>query len=143
MKKICFRCGETKSLSEFYKHPQMSDGYLNKCKACTKSDVRANRVNNREYYRQYEKTRSKTTHRKQVIVSTQRRQRAANRQKGIAWSRVGHAMRRGSIAPKDCELCGCDKTEAHHDDYSKPLMVRWLCRRCHGFIHAPKLLPAN
>jgi len=36
--KICFKCGVEKEITEYYKHPQMSDGHLNKCKSCTVKD---------------------------------------------------------------------------------------------------------
>jgi hypothetical protein len=46
--KQCFKCGELKELTEFYKHKQMGDGHLNKCIPCTKEDVHKNYSKNSE-----------------------------------------------------------------------------------------------
>jgi hypothetical protein len=42
--KTCFKCNTEKPLNEFYKHSQMADGHLNKCRDCTKRDT-AERLN--------------------------------------------------------------------------------------------------
>ena len=59
MKKICFKCGKEKDLDEFYKHPQMPDGHVNKCKECNKQDVKANYGKKSEQYREYDKHRQR------------------------------------------------------------------------------------
>jgi hypothetical protein len=40
--KVCFKCNLEKNLENFYKHKQMPDGRVNKCKECNKKDVRDN-----------------------------------------------------------------------------------------------------
>lgn len=44
-------------------------------------------------------------------------------------------IRQGRLLRKPCEACGNTKSECHHDDYSKPLEIRWLCRVHHAEIH--------
>lgn len=46
------------------------------------------------------------------------------------------AIRNGILVRQSCEVCGTsEKVEAHHDDYNKPLEVRWLCRTHHDEHH--------
>jgi hypothetical protein len=54
MQKQCFKCKVIKPLEDFYKHPQMPDGRVGKCKECNKSDVRTNYALKREMYIEYD-----------------------------------------------------------------------------------------
>lgn len=56
---------------------------------------------------------------------------AEQRRRDIARSYAGVYLRRGKIKRCPCEVCGSTDAQMHHDDYSKPLEVRWLCRKCH------------
>ena len=50
---------------------------------------------------------------------------------------VMRAILRGSLTRgKFCAKCQRqERLDAHHEDYSKPLDVIWLCRPCHSDIH--------
>jgi hypothetical protein len=62
--------------------------------------------------------------------------RMANRMKAKARSMVAHAVQSGRLARRPCvECCSTDGVEGHHEDYSKPLDVIWLCRTCHRALH--------
>jgi hypothetical protein len=50
--------------------------------------------------------------------------------------KVRHEMQMGRMVRQPCEICGEVLSQAHHDDYSKPLEVRWLCRLHHREHHA-------
>lgn len=64
MEKVCFKCNVVKPLDQFYKHPQMGDGYLNKCKECNKNDVKENYIANKqmEGYIDKERKRGREKH---------------------------------------------------------------------------------
>lgn len=49
---------------------------------------------------------------------------------------VQRALRHGELVKEPCAVCGCDKVDAHHEDYSRPLAVQWLCRKHHARLHA-------
>ena len=55
--KRCFKCGAIKPIDDFYRHPQMADGHLNKCKECTMIDVRKNYSNRKTQYHAYDRMR--------------------------------------------------------------------------------------
>lgn len=48
---------------------------------------------------------------------------------------VYKAIKKGDLKREPCEVCGEEKTEAHHTDYSKPLAVMWLCTPHHHEWH--------
>ena len=149
--KTCFKCGNTKPLGDFYRHPQMADGHLGKCKTCAIQDARdryhikvndmewvwEERARNRDKYRRLYGT---WNHDANAARAAQRRWTRNNRHKRHAQAVLAYALRRARIAkPKTCQRCGAEPSHrdlhGHHHDYSKPLDVEWICSGCHGVEH--------
>lgn len=53
-----------------------------------------------------------------------------------ARQRLNRYVYKGLISRKPCEVCGEKSVDGHHDDYDKPLKVKWLCKLHHGEHHA-------
>lgn len=141
--KECFKCKTEKSLDEFYKHPKMADGHLNKCKVCAKRDVRLHRRDN-ESVREYDRRRyHENPSRRQRNVENAARWNKKNPDGYRAHYLVSNAVRDGRLKREPCENCGDRRSQAHHDDYSKPLDVRWLCAKCHHRHHAEEVRDAK
>ena len=64
--KECFKCGQLKPLSEYYKHKQMGDGHLNKCKSCARKDTVSdyNRKSTDVLWLEKERTRGRNKYRR-------------------------------------------------------------------------------
>lgn len=137
MVKGCFKCQEVKPLSEFYPHKRMADGHLNKCKACAREDMRKHReagLCQESDWRRYHENEQ----RRQMINEKAADFHRSNPLIRKAHSAISNAIRDGRLTrPTQCSQCGSEgkRIEAHHDDYSKPLEVRWLCKRCHALAN--------
>lgn len=140
--KQCFKCRKVKPLDEFYRHPQMGDGYLGKCKDCTKRDTQLNYRVRLEQYHEYDRERYQEPVRRAQSYHQTVKQRARHPEKARAYGAVSRAVRNGRLTRGPCEICGTTvKVEAHHTDYSKPLDVRWLCRTHHRAVEGRLVTP--
>ncbi len=137
MEKKCYKCGQVKNLSLFYKHKQMSDGHFNKCIECAKNDATAHRNANIDRIRQYDKDRAKLPHRKLQASKQEKKFRREHPLASAAHCMVSRAVKAG-ILKRPCRCSVCHKKRkilAHHEDYKKPLDVLWLCQPCHKQMH--------
>lgn len=135
----CGVCKEFKPYDEFYKNKRTILGITPDCKKChCKVNIKTRnmdtaRENNRKYM---ERARKKNIE----IFRERERKYSLNRSKDEKyWARkeVNNAVKRGDILKPDiCEECGRKvRITAHHEDYTKPLSVKWLCYKCHGKKH--------
>ena len=148
--KVCRSCGIEKEIGSFYKHSKMLDGHLNICIECTKARIKKHRDANLEKVREYDRIRGNDPKRVQARLEyskTEKGKQAHKRarekyfenypMKKAAHVVTGNAIRDGRLIRADsCSECGSSgNIEGHHDDYSKPLDVRWLCKKCHTDWH--------
>lgn len=123
-----------------------------RCRDCHKAAMRANRAAKVEYYRAYDTKRFQEDPRVRERHSRYRKTEAGkaalkrghdrwvsdNPEKRAAHNALNNAVRDGIVEKPDaCQCCGAIglRIEAHHDDYSRPLVVRWMCRACHLSEH--------
>lgn len=135
---ICKTCQTDKQKSEFYFG-------VPRCKECHKKAVKANyeakmlipewREKELERQRLKEDRRRKEGKVASYGNESKHEWRKRHKLKSLAHSKVASAIKRNQIFRQPCEKCGDENSEAHHDDYSKPLAVRWLCKKHHNEHH--------
>ena len=149
--KKCGTCKQEKPIAEFYKHKR--DGYQSVCKDCNKeyNKLYKRRPERQAYNRQIaEKLRSQGYFKAYNEVYYQKpevkKRRAENMRRYTQDPRLRirflarwYAKRmtnNGTIKQQSCALCGNEKSQRHHSDYNKPLLIVWLCVDCHRKLHA-------
>ena len=105
---VCARCGARHDRAR-KAYPHQSSGWCRPCGAAWAREYRRP-----ERYREWPVWRKK---------------------KKIARAMARIAVTRGQLVRKPCEFCGDTNSVIHHEDYSKPLEVMWLCTPCHRAHH--------
>lgn len=143
--KTCTKCFVLKPLDSFFRDRRCKkDGRHPWCKQCFTAGVKARRTKEQmrlwarnTRLRDPEKARAKgrkwiKIHRAECAESL-RVYRGKYPERNTANQTVTYAVKKGVLRkPKVCEECGgTGRIEAHHSDYSQPLLVQWLCKSCH------------
>ena len=126
MEKLCRKCGETKPFTEFYRHAYNRDRLQAYCKPCCLAHLKPL---TRKHRQLTDEIRIKRNLAKQ-------RNRKKYPEKRQAQQKIDQAVKAGKVVRKPCERCGTTvRVHAHHDDYSRPFAVRWLCHQHHIDVH--------
>lgn len=131
--KKCFKCGKEKPLSEFYVHKQMGDGHLNKCKECTRADVkkRYDELSQFDEFLEKERERGREKYHRLGYKETQKEN-----------SKKYKFRKRGKFANVHRYLKLLPEQEAHHWNYNNGYEydVFILTRKQHKRAHAQMVI---
>lgn len=133
--KKCSKCLLIYSSYLFPKDRQKVDGIYPACKECCRKRNRRYACSHTTLIKEKYKDIYKTPKEKERLRNLAEIMRKKYPEKMMARRQVFLALSRGSITKEICECCSDSKVHAHHEDYSKPLEVRWLCGKHHRELH--------
>ena len=134
--KACSVCDVVKPAQDFQVRKLSIDGRTAACRACLKERDANRYVKEREKRKSWARGYYKTPKGKQIVDRLKRRWERKNQTKKAAHTITSNAIRDGRLLKEPCEKCGTKiNVQAHHDDYFKPLEVRWLCITHHREHH--------
>ena len=125
----CSKCKFVGDIQFFFKNNSKKTGHDNYCKKCR---IIINKCDHKTYLSVIRDWQKKN---KEKVYASSKKWAENNKEKLSAHKAVSVAIRSGKLTKKDCEVCGSKKVDAHHDDYTKKLDVRWLCRFHHKQLH--------
>lgn len=138
--KVCFKCGKTKKLTEFYRQKTMADGHLGKCKDCTRADVDNRRkylTENDTAWVEKEAERQRQKERKRYFEERKGTKKLKKQRKGSG-RRYYLKYPEKRVARQCAEIISCPKgSHRHHWSYKVQHYedVFVLIRTDHYFLH--------
>jgi hypothetical protein len=156
--KKCSKCDELKPHDQYNRNCSAKDGLQSACKSCRNAACRKKYAENPSWAEQrrernsifHREHRDKIAERKKAYFATEKGRElhrkhsnewaSKNKYKVRAHKVVERALKRGLIVkPEFCMNCASSRRlEAHHDDYTKLLEVKWLCKICHETLTIKK-----
>tara|TARA_R110000868_G_scaffold364743_1_gene627616 strand:+ start:520 stop:1044 length:525 start_codon:yes stop_codon:yes gene_type:complete len=142
-------CKVKKPISEYSADRKEKTGVRRYCRECGKKTnqkyrkenfiaIQAYRNRTKEYHNKQNREYRKTEKYRQIIATSYRKHKEAYQPKQIARRAVYSAIRAGRLKRLPCSVCGNPKSQGHHEDYSKPLDVVWLCVKHHKELHSER-----
>lgn len=141
---VCRKCGKPDTVS----HHQAVVNQTIQCNACVaayRKEYRQRRKaagnpigRRKDRAKEYEAERKKNPAvlaRRAADMARYAKDPALRAKHEARWQ-VRRAIASGKLVRQPCEVCKAEPAHGHHDDYSKPLDVRWLCPAHHREHHA-------
>jgi uncharacterized protein with von Willebrand factor type A (vWA) domain len=135
--KVCCKCKKERPLTDFVIDASKKHTPKYACKFCDNARAREYQRKNLKKIRE-----RKAKYDKENYLKRQETTRLLHKNdpvKALARKIYRRALVAGEIVRGVCEVCGSKKVHGHHEDYTKPLAVHWLCSVHHGERH--RLLP--
>jgi hypothetical protein len=138
LSKVCSVCKQELPATSFSPRKNRPSGLQSMCKSCHAIQSKESRLKNPERAADSMARYRRSELGKQNSLKAVLAYRKRYPEKRKAGSKVYKAILAEKITkPTLCEHCGVSDTnlDGHHHDYSKPLEVLWLCRKCHVRLH--------
>ena len=135
--KICYKCKNFLSLTDFSKNKLKKDGHQAFCKQCQKSYLSVYRIVNFAKIQITKKDWAikRTSEQRIRDYGYVKNWLEADFRRKPAHNKLKNAVKSGEIVRQPCLICGSEKSMAHHESYDRPLDVIWFCQLHHKARH--------